>query len=166
MEKKLSGISQPHAKGRGKSALLKEIGHSSFPLNSFSLTISRIKGDVDPSLLDGVQAVLQPISTKFVLGLEVGIRAFNMHIQGEISLLMPKTDIYVRELKAIIKQVLPMRGRGFKIQIKPFSVGQTDVFFDDRLLHKGPGQRTLSSKSTQCLPFGMKLPLLHMCARI
>ena len=35
---------------------------------------------------------------------------------------MPKTDNYVRELK---KQVLPMKGTWFKIQIKPFSVGQT-----------------------------------------
>ena len=89
------------------------------------MTISKVKGDVDSSLLDAIQTVLQSISTKFVLGLEVGIRAFNMHIQGVVSLLMPKTDIYVRELKMTIKQVLPMRGRGFKIQIKPFSVGQT-----------------------------------------
>ena len=111
--------------GKKKTSVPREIGHSSLPLNSFSITISKIKGDVDPLLLDAVQAVLQPISTKFVLGLEVGIRAFNMHIQGVVSLLMPKTDIYVRELKAVIKQVLPMKGRGFKIQIKPFSVGQT-----------------------------------------
>ena len=121
----LSERSPSSVKGRGKSVVPKEIGHSSFPLNSFSFTISKIKGDVDPSLLDGVQAVLQPISTKFVLGLEVGVRAFNMHIQGVLSLLMPKTDLYVRELKSIIKEVLPMRGRGFKIQLKPFSVGQT-----------------------------------------
>lgn len=124
-EKPSTGMAPTSARGRGKSVVCKEIGHASFPLNSFSLTISRIKGDVDPSLLDAVQAVLEPISTKFVLGLEVGIRAFNMHIQGVISLLMPKTDIYVRELKSIIKQVLPLRGKGFKIQIKPFSVGQT-----------------------------------------
>ena len=124
-EKNTSRSSASSVSARGKSAVSKEIGHSSLPLNSFSLTISKIKGDVDPSLLDGVQAVLQPISTKFVLGLEVGIRAFNMHIQGVISLLMPKTDVYVRELKTIIKQVLPLRGKGFKIQIKPFSIGQT-----------------------------------------
>ena len=40
----------------------------------------KVKGDVDSSLLDAVQAVLRTISTKFVLGLEVGIRAFYMHI--------------------------------------------------------------------------------------
>ena len=125
-EKKVAAdASASSNRGRGKSAVSKEIGHPSFPLNSFSLTISKVKGDVDSSLLDSVQAVLQSISTKFVLGLEVGVRAFNMHIQGVLSLLMPKTDIYVRELKAVIKKVLPMRGRGFKIQIKPFSVGQT-----------------------------------------
>ena len=125
-EKKIAADTSASSNGgRKKSAVSKEIGHPSFPLNSFSLTISKVKGDVDSSLLDSVQAVLQSISTKFVLGLEVGVRAFNMHIQGVISLLMPKTDIYVRELKAVIKQVLPMKGRGFKIQIKPFSVGQT-----------------------------------------
>ena len=117
--------SSSSVRARGKSSIPKEIGHPSLPLNSFSLTISKVKGDVDSSLLDAVQSVLQPISTKFVLGLEVGIRAFNMHIQGVVTLLMPKTDIYVRELKMTIKQVLPMRGRGFKIQIKPFAVGQT-----------------------------------------
>ena len=133
-EKPSSATAPTSARGRGKSAASKEIGHSSFPLDSFSLTMSRVKGDVDPSLLDAVQAVLEPISNKFVIGLEVDIRAFNVHIQRVISLLMPKTDIYVRELKSAIKQVLPLRGRGFKIQIKPFSVGQT---FSSRIKEKG-----------------------------
>ena len=73
-----TGAAPSLARGRGKSIVFKEIGHSSFHVSSFSLkSIRLIKVDVDPSLFDAVQAVLEPISTKFVLGLEVSIHALN-----------------------------------------------------------------------------------------
>jgi hypothetical protein len=60
-------------------------GHSHYQPNNFSLTISKLKGDVHPELLDLLHDYMTKTSIKSGLSTEVGHRAFNLHIQGTIS---------------------------------------------------------------------------------
>lgn len=65
------------------------------------------------------------ISTKFVLGLEVGAKNYKQHVQGVVSILMPKSQVYINVLRKMIRNCLPLGGKSHKIQIKPLQPGQT-----------------------------------------
>lgn len=106
------------------SQAIKEPGHFTFPVNDFSLTISKTKGDVDMTLLDSIQAFFEQYCIKGGVSTEVGHRAFNLHFQGIFRIKFPKDKASVTVLAKIFKDMIKPR-TGYKILVKPFSPQQT-----------------------------------------
>lgn len=60
-----------------------------------------------------------------MISTEVGRRAFNLHGQGIFVLRYGKTDAYIKELNKSIRALLPCKGVGYKIMIKPLESSQS-----------------------------------------
>ena len=103
----------------------KSIGHMSFPLNKYSLTISRGSLDIAYDTLDIIEKFLKKNTQKGGAATEVGARNHNLHIQSAFSIHYPKTEDAQKTLAKHIRSLLPLQGKGYKVQCKPFSVGQT-----------------------------------------
>ena len=113
------------SKGPPSKPDVKLPGDVTFPLNSFSLTVSRIGGDVERSCIDSLHTYLASVCTQSLLSFESGSKKHNLHIQGVFSILFPKSPQCVIQLKRILKTHLPSGGRGYKIMLKPFAPTQT-----------------------------------------
>ena len=103
----------------------KPIGHRSFPLSNYSLTISKGSVDVPYETLDIIESFLKRDTQKGGAATEVGARNHNLHIQSAFSIHYPKTEISQKLLAKHIRSLLPEQGKGFKVQCKPFTLGQT-----------------------------------------
>ena len=60
----------------------KQPGDDCFPINGFSITISKLKGDVSHELLNVIGNWIKSHCVKGVVSTEVGKRAFNLHLQS------------------------------------------------------------------------------------
>lgn len=110
-----------HENGREKP-----IGHHSFPISNYSLTITRGGGlDIPLDALDAVEDFLKRDTQKGGAATEVGARNNNLHIQSAFSVHYPKTPDAAKYLAKYVRSLLPLDGKGYKIQCKPFSPGQT-----------------------------------------
>ena len=121
------------------------IGHDSYPVNDFSLTVSKLKGDVCRDAIVCVHNFIKDCCIKGIIFIansklmmynsnktyigavstEVGKRAFNLHLQCVVKLHYPKTKEYVALLTKGIKITLPGNGIGYRVLVKPFGPSQT-----------------------------------------
>ena len=100
-------------------------GHPTFPLNHFSLTISKIKCDVELYLLDVLHAFLVENAVRGGVSTEVGHRAHNLHLQSVFSMKYPRDPKSVKELTKMIKALIKPPLKGYKVHLKPLSSNQT-----------------------------------------
>ena len=68
----------------------KPVGHAAYPVNDFSLTVTKKGGDVAVTSLDLVFKFIEQYCLKGMAAFEVGKRAFNLHIQGLYRIHYPK----------------------------------------------------------------------------
>jgi hypothetical protein len=119
---------QTRAVERAKAAVgSKPPGHSSFPCNEFSLTITRSKADVALDSLDAVALFMEKHCIKGAVSTEIGQRAFQLHLQGVLRLHWPRTKERVQELQKFIKGILPQKGKQYKVLLKPLQGGQNFI---------------------------------------
>lgn len=117
---------RPSKKARKEEMTEKPPGHSSYPANDFSLTITKQGGDVALNSIDFIyNGFILPMCIKGALAFEVGQRAFNLHIQGLFRVHYPKSKVYVTLLVKLLKSLLPEKGKKYKINLKPFGINQT-----------------------------------------
>jgi hypothetical protein len=89
------------ATNKGKISNKKDtlpVGWSQFPINLFSLTITKKKEDVPSTLLTALNHWSVECCIKGAFSTEVGSRAFKLHIQGVFECHYPKTPEYVKVL--------------------------------------------------------------------
>jgi hypothetical protein len=104
---------------------LKEPGDSSYPLNLFSLTITKTSGDVSISCLDAIDSFITNHCTRGGVSTEVGHRAFNLHLQAVMELRYGTNKSYITELNKTIRKLLPAKGKGHKLLLKLCAKAQT-----------------------------------------
>jgi hypothetical protein len=68
---------------------------------------------------------LNIVCIKYLIAFEVGLRAFNLHIQGILLINYPKSKEYIKELSTLIRKVLPNNGLGYRVVLKPLQATQT-----------------------------------------
>ena len=119
-------VKKPVSSARSKNSKpeLKPVGHISYPINCFSLTISKIGGDVPTNLLDIVKIWMEAHCTRGGISLESGARAHNLHVQGVLEMMYGKSKQHQRALVKIIRDLIPDRGTGYKVSCKPFEKHQ------------------------------------------
>ena len=115
----------PKGSATQKDSQVKLPGDPTYPLNSFSLTISKAADDVDRQTLDTVHNYLSRVCTQSLVSFESGSKKHNLHIQGIFSMLFPRTPASIAQLRKILKALLPLYGRGYKVMIKPLGLNQT-----------------------------------------
>lgn len=117
--------------GRAKSAAktkadtFKTPGDSSYPLNDFSLTITKTGGDVSRDAIDRVAEFIEKYCLKGGVSTEVGQRAFNLHLQSLFRIRWPVRKDYVQRLQKILRGVLPENGKLYKVMVKAFGSNQS-----------------------------------------
>lgn len=133
MEERLCDNTTDERDGRVHNANAeKMVGHDSYPVNEFSIAVSKIKGAL-PLLHDFIKefcikgkviaCMLTYRGNVFTLGVastEVGKRAHNLHLQAVIKVHYPKAKAYVTLLAKTIKGCLPGSGVGYRVVVKPF----------------------------------------------
>lgn len=82
---------RPSIKKRKVESTEKPVGHLSYPVNDFSLTVTKKGGDVVNNCLDLVFKFIEEHCLKGVAAFEVGKRAFNLHVQGLFRIHYPKS---------------------------------------------------------------------------
>ena len=104
----MSSLISPSGKLLGTAAIdhLQRIndhanGHDTFPLNSWSLTITKSKDDVPAQILEIMDNFVKLYCAKGAVATEVGPRAHHYHIQGLLSLRYPTTIPYKKSLSKI-----------------------------------------------------------------
>ncbi len=102
-------------------------GHSCYPMNNFSLTVSKTKGDVDSSLLEATHQWIETHCVKGGVATEVGSRAYRLHLQGAFTIRYPKDKIHVDKLCKFYKDIVIKPRKGYKIMIKPLVGAQSMV---------------------------------------
>lgn len=131
---------EPAKRGRGRPPSASKIspetaerlpGHSHYPVNDFSLTISKIKTDVPIGLLDIIyDEFYRAYCLKGGISTEVGQRAHNLHLQGVFRIKYPKDPPAVAKLTKIIKDVIKSFTKslsGYRVLLKPLGCQQTFV---------------------------------------
>lgn len=102
-------------------------GHPHYPINNFSLTVSRLKQDIAPTLLDVIHTFLSQYAIKSGLSTEVGHRAFNLHLQGTFSMRYPSDATAIADLSKLIKQEIKETVKsltGYRVVLKALGRGQ------------------------------------------
>lgn len=102
-------------------------GDSRYPVNEFSLTITKKNGDVHIEAVDVIGKFITDHCLKGAISTEVGPRVHNYHLQGIIRVRWPKAKKDCTELQKILKRLLPERGNGYRIVAKPLGTNQTFV---------------------------------------
>lgn len=109
---------------RQNAVALKGPGHPSFPINDFSLTITKSNGDVGLDAFESVAVFIKDHCIKGGVATEVGKRKFQYHLQGIMRMHWPVTLPYQSLLQKFIRDLLPLKGNGYKVTCKPFQKGQ------------------------------------------
>lgn len=103
-------------------------GHPHYQANKFSLTISKLKGDVQLDLLDIVHDYLAKHAVKSGLSTEVGHRAHNLHIQGTFIMKYPSDKTGVADLVKVFKNLVKTHTgslAGYRVYLKPLANSQS-----------------------------------------
>jgi hypothetical protein len=100
-------------------------GHSSFPTNDFSITVTKTKDDVGLDALDAVDIFIQKHCLKGGVATEVGQRVFQLHLQCVVKMHWPGTKERCQTLQKFIKALLPASGTKYKVNVKACRGGQT-----------------------------------------
>jgi len=108
-----------------KTVAAKGPGHPSFPINDFSLTITKTDDDVGRDAFESVAVFIRDHCLKGGVATEVGKRKFQFHLQGIMRMHWPVTLPYLAILQKCIRDLLPSKGTGYKVTCKPFQKGQT-----------------------------------------
>lgn len=109
------------------SKLTKPPGDAVYPLNDFSLTVTKTGGDVSIDALDSIAKFIEEHCVKGGVATEVGQRAFAFHLQGMFRIHWPAHKQSVQELQRILKKLLPDAGKGYKVNLKKFGTNQTFI---------------------------------------
>lgn len=104
---------------------LKKPGDSTYPCNSFSLTITKTGEDVGAEAIDIVASFIEEHCIKGGVSTEVGLRAHNLHLQGILKINWPATKEFVQILQKKIRALLPNGGAKYKVNLKLFAKAQT-----------------------------------------
>lgn len=99
-------------------------GHINFPINDFSLTITKTCGDVAFHCLEIIFSFIKQYCLKGGVSTEVGHRANNLHLQAVVRIQYPSTKVMEEPLRKFIKKLLPDAGKSCKVQIKVIGVNQ------------------------------------------
>ncbi len=105
-------------------ANLKAPGDSTYPINDFSLTITKTKDDVGLDSLDSIAHFMELHCLKGGVSTEVGQRVFQLHLQGVLRIHWPTTKQYIQRLQKILKALLPGNGKAYKVLLKAFKARQ------------------------------------------
>ena len=89
--KKRKSPGRPSIKERKIKLEEKPVGHLAYPVNDFSLTVTKAGGDVAITTLDLVFKFIEEYCLKGMAAFEVGKRAFNLHIQALFRIHYPKS---------------------------------------------------------------------------
>ncbi len=103
-------------------------GHSTFPINDFSLTVAKTKADVPLVLLEVVYDFITKYGIKGGVSTEVGHRAHNLHLQASFSMRFPKDRARIKELVKLLREEIKAVVHslvGYKIQLKAFAARQS-----------------------------------------
>jgi hypothetical protein len=98
---------------------------SSFPINDFSLTITRAVADIPLLYLEIIYEFYTKYTLKGGVSTEVGSRAFQLHLQGAFRMRYPTHKMYMNELTKMIRKLLPQSGFRIKVLVKPFGLLQS-----------------------------------------
>ncbi len=101
-----------------RGVLQKEIGHSTFPVTCWSLTISKRGGDVELILLDVTDNFIKTYCIRGGVSTEVGSRAHNLHLQGMFECRYPRDPTSAKALTKFFKAAV----------IKPRTVFQSRCY--------------------------------------
>jgi hypothetical protein len=108
----------------GKKLVFKVPGDSSYPVNEFSLTVTKTGEDVGLESLDTIGKFIVDHCLKGGVSTEVGQRAFNLHLQGVFRIHWPKLKEYVQHLQKLLKSSMPNKGTKYKVLLKAFAANQ------------------------------------------
>jgi hypothetical protein len=100
-------------------------GDSSYPVNDFSLTVTRTKTDVGLDAFQAIGDFIDKYSLKGGVSTEVGQRMFNLHLQGVFRMHWPSTKEYTQRLQKMVKSLLPAQGKLSKVLVKVFGRSQS-----------------------------------------
>lgn len=106
------------------SPIVKPLGHDTYPVNNFSLTIAKLKSDVELHVLEQIHAFLVMYSVKGGVSTEVGHRAHNLHLQSVFTARFPTDKVHKARLSKMIKDLIKPRN-GYKVFIKELAPKQT-----------------------------------------
>ena len=87
---------------KGSSVVEKLPGDSSYPLSSWSVTITKTKDDVSIHVLEIMHDFIKAYCTRGAMATEVGPRAHNFHVQGVMTLHYPTTAQFKKALSMYI----------------------------------------------------------------
>lgn len=124
-------------------------GHPSFPINDFSLTITKSNGDVGRDAFESVALFIKEHCIKGGVATEVGKRKFQYHLQGILRLHWPVTLPYLSKLQKCIRDLLPLKGTGYKVTCNPFKRGQSFSAMTGYIT-KDEGNLFISSMNKAC----------------
>jgi len=121
-----SGPPSKKSKSRAVKPDCKIPGDISLPLNCFSLTISKVKDDVPYSLLKTIfENFIEKFTVKGGISTEVGARVGNCHLQSVFQSHCCASGPTFKLMRSMIRDLLPGKGRGYKLQVKPLAKGQS-----------------------------------------
>jgi len=115
---------RPPAKQKSPIEQVKPPGDSTYPVNDFSLTVTRPKADVGQDALNAIGDFIEKTCIKGGVSTEVGQRMFNLHLQGVFRLHWPATKEFTQRLQKILKSLLPAQGKLYKVLVKVFGRNQ------------------------------------------
>ena len=87
---------------KGSPIVDKLPGDSSYPLSSWSVTITKTKDDVSIHVLEIMHDFVKAYCTRGAMATEVGPRAHNFHVQGVMTLYYPTTAPFKKALSKYI----------------------------------------------------------------
>ena len=116
---------RPTEKQKKKEDIFKPPGDSAYPINDFSLTITKTKDDVGLDALESIAKFIEEKCLKGGVSTEVGQRVFQLHLQSVFRIHWPSHKEFIQRLQKILKALLPANGKLYKVLLKPFTTNQT-----------------------------------------
>lgn len=113
---------------KSNSTAEKPPGHPFYPINDFSLTISKLKSDIPVGLIDVVYQFIESYCLKGGVATEVGHRAHNLHLQSTFRINYPKDPSSVKKLTKLVKDSIKDFTRtlkDYRVFLKPLGKMQT-----------------------------------------
>lgn len=110
------------------SKFVKPPGHDHYPINDFSLTVSKLKGDAAVGLIDVIYNFIEEFGLKGGASTEVGHRAHNPHLQCVFRIKYPREPDSVKTLTKIIKDLVKAYTKSLKdyrVYFMPLTKSQT-----------------------------------------